>query len=66
MDLFLEYKPRANFSLRLEADNIGGRGFQRVLNVYSGPRNTNPLLYVDNRRQDFKPLFYFRVRQTFG
>ncbi len=66
VDLFLEYKPRANFSLRFEADNIGGRGFQRVLNVYSGPRNTNPLLYVDNRRQDFKPLFYFRVRQTFG
>ena len=66
VDVFLEYKPRANFSLRLEADNIGGRGFQRVLNVYSGPRNTNPLLYVDNRRQDFKPLFYFRVRQTFG
>ncbi len=66
VDVFVEYKPKPNLSIRAELDNIGGRGFQRVLNVYAGPRNTNPLLYTDNRRQDFKPLVFVRVRRTFG
>jgi outer membrane receptor protein involved in Fe transport len=64
--LFLEYKPKPDFSLRMEVDNIGGRGFQRILNVYSGPRNTSGLSYVDDRKQDFKPYLYVRVRKTFG
>ncbi len=49
-----------------ELDNLGGRGFQRLLYVYGGPRNTSPLLYVDDRKQDFKPYVYFRIRKTFG
>ena len=64
--LFAEYKPRPDLGFRMELDNIGARGFERVLNVYAGPRNTSPLLYVDDRRQDFKPFLYLRVRKTFA
>ena len=64
--LYYEYKPRPDWSFRTELDNAGGRGFQRLLYVYDGPRNTSPLDYIDNRKQDFKPFVYFRVRHTFG
>ena len=64
--LFYEYKPKPDWSFRTELDNAGGRGFQRVLYVYNGPRNTSSLAYVDNRKQDFKPFIYLRVRHTFG
>ncbi len=66
VDVFYEYKPRPDLSFRVELDNLGGRGFQRLLYVYGGPRNTSPLLYVDDRKQDFKPYVYLRIRKTFG
>ncbi len=64
--MFVEYKPNPRWSVRAEAGNVGSRGFQRVLKVYSGPRNTSPLQYIDNRRLDFGPTLYVRVRRTFG
>jgi outer membrane receptor protein involved in Fe transport len=64
--LFIEYKPKPSLSLRAELDNVGGRGYQRVLAVYPGPRGTSPLSYIDNRQQEFGPYLYFRVRKTFG
>lgn len=64
VDIFVEYTPRPDTSFRLQVDNIGSRGFQRVLYVYPGPRNTNSLAYVDDRRQDFGPAVFFRVRKT--
>ena len=66
VDLFVEYKPRPDLSLRAELDNVGDRGFQRILYVYGGPRNTSPLTYVDNRKQEFGPYLFFRLRKTFG
>jgi outer membrane receptor protein involved in Fe transport len=66
VDVFIEYKPKPYWSFRLEGDNLGSRGFERVLNVYDGPRNTSPLLYIDDRRLDFGPAVYMRVRRTFG
>ena len=66
VDVFIEYTPRPDTSLKLEVDNIGSRGFQRVLYVYPGPRNTSGLAYVDDRRQDFGPAVFFRVRRTWN
>ncbi len=66
IDVFIEYKPKRDLSFRVEADNLGGRGFQRILAVYQGPRNTSPLAYLDNRRQEFGPYMFIRVRKTFG
>jgi outer membrane receptor protein involved in Fe transport len=65
VDAYYEYKPRPDLALHAEIDNIGGRGFQRLLYVYNGPRPSG-LAYIDNRKQDFKPYLYFRIRKTFG
>ena len=66
IDVFYEYKPRPDLALHLEVDNLGGRGFERLLYVYGGPRDTSGLAYVDDRRQEFAPYLYFRVRKTFN
>ena len=65
LDAWIEFKPRPDLALRFDVENFGGRGFERLLYVYGGPRNTSGLAYVDDRRQEFPPYFYVRVRQTF-
>ncbi len=65
LDAWIEFKPRPDLALRFDVENIGGRGFERLLYVYGGPRNTSGLAYVDDRRQEFPPYFYVRVRKTF-
>ena len=66
MEIFFEYKPRPDLSLRFELDNVTGRGFERVLYVYGGPRNTSPLAYVDDRREQIPQYVHIRLRKTFG
>jgi hypothetical protein len=66
VDAYIEYKPKPDLAVHVEIENIGGRGLQRLLYVYTGPRNTNGLAYVDDRRQDFKPYLYIRIRKTWG
>ena len=66
VDVWVEYKLRPDLSLHLEADNLGGRGLERLIYVYNGPRDTSGLDYVDDRRTEFAPYLYFRVRKTFG
>ncbi len=66
VDVWVEYKPRTDLSIHVELDNIGGRGFERLLYVYDGPRNSSGLAYVDDRRQEFPPYLYVRVRKTFS
>ena len=66
VSVFVEYKPKPDLAMHLELDNIGGRGFERLLYVYDGPRNVSPLAYVDDRRQEIAPYLYFRLRKTFG
>ena len=61
---FIEYKPRPGWSLRVEGDNLASRGLERKLRVYTGPRNTNPLQYIDDRNLDVGPSLRFRVRHT--
>ncbi|HEY0052448.1 MAG TPA: TonB-dependent receptor [Caulobacteraceae bacterium] len=64
--LYAEYKPQPGLSLRLEAQNLGGRNLIREQDVFSGPRNTSGLLYRDRRDQNFDPFIYFRLRKTWG
>jgi hypothetical protein len=66
IDIFYEYKPRPDLAFHVELDNVGGRGFERLLYVYNGPRDTSGLAYVDDRREDFAPYLYFRIRKTFN
>ncbi len=66
LDVFVQYKPSPDLALRFEVDNLGSRGYERLLYVYGGPRDTTGLHYVDDRRQEFAPYLYFRVRKTFN
>jgi hypothetical protein len=63
---YVEFKPRPDLALHFEIDNLGGRGFERILYVYNGPRDTSSLAYIDDRRQEFGPYIYFRIRKTLG
>lgn len=49
-NIFAEYQPWNSTSLRIEADNILQQRYDRVVNIYSGPRNACPLSYLDDRR----------------
>ena len=62
---WIDFRPRPDLSVKVELDNIGGRGFERLLYVYGGPRNSSGLVYVDDRRQEFPQSLYVRVRKSF-
>ncbi len=66
LELYFEYKPHPDLALRVELDNVTGRGFERLLYVYNGPRNTSSLAYVDDRRQQVPQYVHVRLRKTFG
>ena len=66
VELYFEYKPKPDLALRVELDNVTGRGFERLLYVYNGPRNTSSLAYVDDRRQEVPQYVHIRLRKTFG
>jgi len=64
--LFAEYKPRPDLSFRFELNNATARGFEHTREVYSGPRNTNGLAYIDRRDLHTGRLLHFRILKTFG
>lgn len=63
---FVEYRPRPDVIIRAELQNVTERGLRRTRNVYAGPRDVSPLLYVDDRDNQFGRMFWIRVRKTFG
>jgi len=63
---FVEWKPRPDFSFRVELDNVGARGFRYVYKNYTGSRLTNPLDFVETRRVTPGRILYLRVRKTFS
>jgi hypothetical protein len=66
LQLYAEYKPQPNLSIRVELQNLLGRDFTRTREVYSGPRNTSGIDFIDKRPLDFDPFAYIRIRRTFG
>ncbi|KSB88539.1 hypothetical protein AS593_12915 [Caulobacter vibrioides] len=64
---YAEVKPRQGLSLRVEAQNLTGRGLNRQREVFEGSkRASGDFAYLDDRRVDFDPFIYFRLRQTWG
>jgi hypothetical protein len=66
VEVYFEYKPKPDLSLRFELDNATGRGFERLLYVYNGPRGASGLAYIDDRRQQIPQYVHIRLRKTFG
>jgi outer membrane receptor protein involved in Fe transport len=63
--VFGEWKWRPDLSLRVELQSLR-RDTARVRDVWSGPRNTAPLLYRDFRDLQYDGAVQFRLRKTFG
>lgn len=66
VELFAEYRPQPDLSLRVELSNLTERGFRNTRRVWNGPRSAGPLQFTDDRDIQFGRMVYFRVRKTFG
>lgn len=66
VELYAEWKPKPDLSIRTELSNLTERGFRNTRNVYAGPRDTAALKFVDDRDIQFGRMLYVRVRKTFG
>jgi outer membrane receptor protein involved in Fe transport len=49
VDLFAQYQPRADLTLRIDLLNASARGFDHFRQVYGGPRNQDPLIFAEAR-----------------
>jgi len=63
--VFVVYKPRPDLSLQYSLDT-GRQAFEITRQVFGGPRNTNPLQFIDVQEHKFGLLQYFEIRKTFG
>lgn len=64
-NVFAEYQPWKTMSLRIEADNVLQQRYNRVVNIYGGPRNTFPLSYQDDRGLTSSASVLVSLRKTF-
>ena len=60
-----EVRPTKTGVLHFEIDNILGRERGRTRTDWTGPRNTSPVLFVENYQVTWPPRVYIRWRQTF-
>jgi hypothetical protein len=65
INVFAEYQPRKSASLRIEADNVLQQRYNRVVNLYGGPRNSYPLSYQDDRSLISSASVIVSLRKTF-
>jgi hypothetical protein len=68
VDAFFEYRPRPDFSIKVEADNITSHGLEQVRAFYDPYRDVDggALSSIDNRSPRFGPELTIRARKTFG
>lgn len=65
VNLFAEYQPWKGTSFRIEADNVLQQRYNRVVNIYGGPRNAFPLSYQDHRSLTSSASVLVSLRKTF-
>ena len=63
---FVEYKPRPDLTLRIEAQTFNQRNVKRIREVYIGSRANNVLDYTDVRDLEWGGSLFFRLRKSFG
>lgn len=66
VELFVEYRPKPDLSVRAELANLTERGLRNTRRSFAGPRNTGALTFVDDRDVQVGRMIYIRVRKTFG
>ncbi len=62
----LEYRPRPNTFMSVALSNFTAFDFRRTREVYTGRRDTQPLLFTEERENESQLRVIFRLRQTFG
>ena len=65
IDIYAEYKPNPDTTLRMQFNNPDSRGIRIVNQIYNGPRNTTALAYVDTRQLAFGQWVDMSIRKTF-
>jgi len=65
---YIEYQPRTDLAVKLEADNIATHGLEYIREFYDPFRDVGggQLTSIENRSPRFGPELTFRVRKTFG
>jgi hypothetical protein len=68
VDIYFEYKPRPDLSLRIEGDNLTSHGLRQVRAFFDPFRDQGggKLTSIDDRDPHFGPELSVRVRKTFG
>jgi hypothetical protein len=68
VDVYLEYRPRPDLSLKIEADNVATHGLEQIRAFYDPFRDVGGgmLSSIDNRSPRFGPELQLRARKTFG
>jgi hypothetical protein len=65
LEAWWEYKPTANWSLRLEVDNFGRFVYDDRFFDYAGPRDVSPVAQVEELRITSQPRLFVDIRKTF-
>ena len=65
-ETFVEWKPRADLTVRTTLSNLTSRNVTRHREIYSGPRDTNPVATIEDRSLPFDPYLFIQVRKRLG
>lgn len=63
---FVEWKPNPGFTLRAELNNLDPYSFNIQRRVYTGPRDTDPLDFIETERRNSQVLGLISARWTFN
>ncbi|MFM6930861.1 MAG: TonB-dependent receptor [Novosphingobium sp.] len=62
---FIEHKDVMGLTMRLQANNLLGARSYWDRTVFTGPRNTSPVLFTEHRDRLIGPIFTFQVKGSF-
>lgn len=65
LTIFADYVPRPNLSFHVEASDVLGRRYRRVIDLYDELRGASPLDYRDDRSLRLGPAVTIKVRRAF-
>ena len=65
LTVFTDYTPRPDLSFRIEASDLLGRRYRRLIDFYEGPRGSDPISYRDDRSLSLGPAIMAKVRRSF-
>jgi hypothetical protein len=63
---YVEFRPRSDLRIRLEAGNLTSRRLTEVRDKFDGLRSTGRLESIEARRIRTSPIVMFSVRKAFG